>query len=699
MKTTITLLSIYSLSIPAAFVFADDTTTVDTSNWTCKYCAFETPGFTGYIDAGLGYISEDSYKFGEYTGMHEKGAYFIGDANLHLRGENANYWDIEINNAGLDSRSLNIEGGKQGTYSLNFEYAELPHYITNSISTPFLGVGTDTLTLPGSWVRGASTGTMTDLANSLHSAELQTNRQRVGLGATLIASGKWEYAANYRHEKREGTQAAGSAFIFNSAQLVAPVDYETQQIDISASYTDKAFQARLAYYASLFNDNNTSLTWENPYTSANGADSGQLALPPDNAFHQLSATIGYAFTEQTQATADIAVGRMTQNDDFVPVTTNSSLPGYPFALPRTSLDGVVDTVNGNIKVTSRLSEDWGMSLAYIYNDHDDKTPQAAYTWVTTDTSTNATTRTNTPYSFTENKIKLSADYRVDSNSKVSAGFDNDRDERTYQEVSKTTENTLWAKGRLRMPGEAEVTVRIAHANRDIDSYEVLPWLNPAENPLLRKYNMADRDRDEGSLRLEILSLPNVSVGFGINYARDNYTNSSVGLTSSRQTGLTADIAAALDEKTNMYLFMNHEAIDSTQSGSSTATTPDWTGQNEDTINSFGIGVKHNLIDKKMDIGADINITNSVGKVDVDTGSVAADFPDIKANLKILKLYATYKLQDNLTLKGTYWYEQLDSQNWSYDGVSADTIPNYLSLGQDSPDYHVNVIMMSLRYAF
>jgi MtrB/PioB family decaheme-associated outer membrane protein len=699
MKMTKRLLAIFSLMLPAVVAQADDTTPVDTSKWKCKYCAFEEPGFTGVLDVGIGYVSDDSYKFGEYTGLNEKGAYFIGNAELRVRGEDAKYWDIDINNAGLDSRSLSIEGGRQGSYKFNLSYDELPHYITNSIATPFLGIGGDNLTLPPSWVRGVSTGTMTDLANSLHDADLQTSRKRAGIGATLIASDRWEFAVNYRHETREGRRAVGSAFFFNSAQLVMPVDYVTQQIDVSASYTGNDFQARLAYYGSLFSDNNTSLTWQNPYSSASGADSGQLALPPDNAFHQITASLGYDFSDKTRATADFAVGRMTQNQDFLPVTTNTSLTGYPFALPRTSLDGLVDTTNGKLKISSRLTPKLGMNIAYTYNDHDDKTPRAAYTWVTTDTSVNATTRTNTPYSFTQSKIKLSADYQLTGHTKLTAGIDNDTNERTYQEVSKTTENTVWAKGKIRTPGKTEVTVKLARAKRDIDSYEALPWLSPAENPLLRKYNMTDRERNLGALRVQVMSIENVSIGLGFEYANDSYTHSSVGLTSSRDFTLNADVTAVLDKKTSLYFFANHEEIDSQQAGSSTATTPDWTGENNDTIDTYGFGIKHNIIENKLDIGADINFTESVGKVTVDTGSADPGFPVISASLKSLKLYATYKLRDNLAIKGTYWLEHLESKNWNYDGVSPDTIPNLLALGQESPQYNVNVVMLSLRYKF
>ena len=201
------------------------------------------------------------------------------------------------------------------------------------------------------------------------------------------------------------------------------------------------------------------------------------------------------------------------------------------------------------------------------------------------------------------------------------------------------------------------------------------------------------------MRLSLLDLNNISLGFGFGYANDDYTNSSVGLISSQRMNFNTDMSIVLSEKTNMYVFVNHEEIDSRQAGSSTATIPDWTSQNKDTINSFGIGVKHKLVANKMDIGADVNITDSKGKVRIDTGSVAPEFPDIATQVKGLKLYASYKLQDNLTLKGTYWYEKFDSQNWAYDSVTASTIPNLLSLGQDSPDYSVSIVMLSLRYTF
>ena len=699
MKTTTRLLPIFILSLNAVAAAAGDADTVDTSKWKCKYCQFEEPGWSGQVDLGLGYVSDDSYKFGEYSGLNNQGLYFIGDVELHQRGEDAKYWDITGTNLGLDSRSISIEGGKQGSYKVTLTYDELPHYVAYGVSTPFIGVGGAGLTLPPTWVRAPTTGAMTDLSNSLHDVNLDTTRKRLGLGATLITAGNWQYEFNFSQEHREGTQAVGGTFFFDSAQLVMPIDYDTKQIDVAASYARDKLQARFAYYGSLFDDTNTALNWENPYTSANGADSGQLGLPPDNEFHQIMASVGYDLGARTKATADIAFGRMTQNDNYLAATVNTSLPGYPFALPRNSLNGEVDTTNGHIKLVSALTPKLRMKLAYIYNDHNDKTPQAAYTWVTTDSYVNVTTRTNLPYSFTENKIKLDADYRITSHTKISAGIDNDVMDRTYQEVTKTTENTYWARVKTTATKNVNFMLKFAHAKRDINNYQALPWLNPAEDPLLIKYNMADRDRNQGALRVEFLGIDKITLGFGYDYAKDNYTNSEIGLTESKDITYSVDASAILSQKTSLYVYLNREDINSTQVGSSTATTPDWVGENDDTINTLGLGMKHTIIDKKLNVGADYNVSKSVGKVVVNTGSAQPGFPNNTVNLETVKLYATYQLRTNLSLKGTFIYEHFDSTNWSIDGVTPDTIPNVLTLGTVSPTYNVHVIMMTMRYKF
>jgi len=696
MKNSLKLFSLIILAAQTANVAAADNAAPDTSQWVCKFCEFEE-GFSGTVDLGLGYVSEDSFKFGEYNGLNEEGGFLIGNAALRSRGENASYWNVDAENLGLDTRSLDVEGGRQGTYKLIFKYDELPHYISDSAATPYLGSGTDTLTLPGTWVNAGSTAGMTDLANSLQPVDLETKRKRLGLGVSLDLVRNWEYAVNVRHEVKEGTQRIAGTFFFNAAQLVQPVDYVTDQVDVSASYTGSKWQARLAYYGSTFSNNNTSLTWDNPYTSTPGVDDrGQLALAPDNEFHQILASAGYSFSDKTRASADIALGRMTQDQAFLAPTLNTTL-AVP-ALPQSSLDGRVDTLNANLKLGSTLTDKLRLNAALIHDDRNNETPQAAYPWVTTDMILNPA-RTNLPYSFTKNTAKLGADYRATARTRASAGFDYETYRRTYQEVAKTKENTLWGKVNTRAMDNLDLVFKLAHADRSNSGYVVVPEISPPENPLLRKYNMASRTRDSAGLRADVSAWQNVNFGFGVDFANDDYSKSQIGLTESRDVTYSADASALLAENTSLHLYLNREKIRSNQAGSQTFSTPDWTGENNDTVDTFGIGVKHALIKDKLDVGADYTKSYSRGEVIVSTGAPDPAFPDLISKLGSLKLHATYRIQDNISLKGAYWYESYRSENWQLDGVAPDTISNVLTLGEQPPSYYVNVFMLSLRYKF
>jgi MtrB/PioB family decaheme-associated outer membrane protein len=318
--------------------------------------------------------------------------------------------------------------------------------------------------------------------------------------------------------------------------------------------------------------------------------------------------------------------------------------------------------------------------------------------VTTDSFVN-TPRTNLPYSFTQNKIKLSADYRATAHLKTSVGFDHDRRERTYQEADKTRENTFWGKVIARTRDNINLTLKLAHADRDQSDYVAVAGIDPPENPLLIKYNMADRTRDSVGLRLDAAAAETVNVGFGLDVSKDKYPDSQLGLINGDGFNLSGDVSAMLTKLTSLHFFLNHEKIQSKQAGSATFATADWFAENNDTINVIGIGVKHMVMENKFDIGADYTTSRSKGRISVDTGVPTATFPDLVTQLDSLKLYATYRLKDNISLQGAYWYETYDTENWMLNGVTPSTIPNVLTFGEQPPSYHVNVISLSVRYKF
>ena len=698
MKTSNQLLLLGMLSALSATATAAEgagAAAVDTSKWKCESCKFE-PGLSGTVEVGAGSVSEKSAEFGQYNGLHEKGGFFIGDAAVRSRGEDAAYWNLDASNLGLDTRALNAEGGKQGGYKLRFKYDETPHRIWDGALTPYAGSGGAALTLPAGFP-AATTGAM-PLAATLQQVDLYTQRKQLGVGASWNRSRQWEYAVNFRHDTREGNiLRTGGAFFVNTVQLIEPVDYVTDQVDASASYTGKKFQMKLAYYGSKFSNGNHSLTWQDPYTAINGETLGQLALPPDNQFHQVSASAGYQFSDKTRASADIAFGRMTQNDSFLASTQNATL--VVAGLPGASLNGRAKTLDANLKLSSAVTDRLQLNAAYVHNDRDNQTPQAVYPSVATDMFVGLP-RTNLPYSFKQEKFKLSADYRVSARLRGSVGANFDTNKRTYQEIDTTREDTAWGKVSSRVTDKVDLTFKLAHGERRNEgSFQVVPGINPAENPLLRRFNMANRTRDSAGLRADIALAESVNLGLGLDSSEDKYTDSTIGLTNGKDFNLSGDVSMMLTERTRLHFFANRQEIKSKQAGSQTFSGPDWSADNKDTIDTYGLGLKHAAIKDKLDIGADYGITRSRSEINVNTGASNPAFPHVTAKLDSLKLYATYRLKENMSLQAGYWYERYDSRDWMLDGVATDTIPNVLTLGLQAPQYHVNVVRLSLRYKF
>lgn len=690
-------LVLIGLAMQLSVAIADDLPlaipAVDTSAWKCKYCVVEE-GWSGEIELGLGYVSDDSFKFGEYTGLNEKGGFFIGNADMYYRAEDASYIDLSVSRLGLDSRSLSIEGGVQGRYKLFLHYDELPHFISNTTATPYSG--SESLTLPPTWVEAGTTGGMTGLATSLHDIDLSTQRKRLAAGLAFTTDSPWGYAVKFSHETKEGVQPAAGTFYFSAAQLAEPVDYVTDDVDASVSYNAKKWQANLAYYGSIFSNNKNQLTWQNAYTPlVAGADSGQLALPPDNLFHQFVLSSGYEISDRSHVSGDIAIGRMEQRDSFLAATQN---PNLAVPLPANSANAKVNTLDAKLKYMSMLTDKLRLNASFTYNDRDNKTPQLSYDWVTTDTFA-ATPRSNQPYSFTRNLAKVSADYKVAKRTKLGVGYDMDTQQRTLQEVDKTKENTLWGRIRVRSIENLFLEFKLAQSDREGSTYSVVSAIDPPENILLRKYNMADRVRNTIGLHANITPQSRYAIGLNLDVTDDDYEQSALGLTESRDISLNADITAMFTEKTSANFFIGRQQIESTQLGSQTFSTADWQASNDDTFDNIGIGVTHVVIEDRLDIGADYTKASSTGKVTVNSGAPAPPFPDLTTDLDSFKIYANYRLSEMLYLKVAFWHEVYDSSDWALDGVSADTIPNLLSFGELSPSYNVNVIKLSMSYKF
>jgi hypothetical protein len=148
------------------------------------------PLYTSKIEIGVRYSSEDSFKFGEFSGLEDEGAYAIGNIEIRKNsviGDNDNrYWEMTGSNLGLDSRTVFAEYSQDGLFDVYFEYDQIPRNQLRDAQTPFNGAGSTDQTLPVGWVPASSTSGMTTLIPSLKNIDIETERQRYGGGFKLI---------------------------------------------------------------------------------------------------------------------------------------------------------------------------------------------------------------------------------------------------------------------------------------------------------------------------------------------------------------------------------------------------------------------------------------------------------------------------------------------------------------------------------
>ena len=671
---------------------------VDTSQWKCESCPFEKPGTSGTVDLGVGLVSEDSAKFGDSTGLDRKGGFLVAGGAARYRGERGLYGSVAASDLGLDARSLAAEVGKEGLYSLRLGYAEIPHRLSDTATTPFLGAGGGVLTLPAGFPAVDTAGM--PLASTLQPVGLGFKRSRFDAGVAWIAGDNWTHRVSLRHDVRDGTQRIAGSFFSTASHLVMPVDQVSDQFEFSTSYFSRRLQASLGYQVSLFRNGTDSLTWTNPFTPvAPGAVTGQLALAPDNQFHQIVGSAGYDISSWIRASGEFAVGRMTQDAAYVAPTLNATLAATLPALPAQSLHGRVDTFNGSAKLTATPTDRLRVNASYAREVRDNRTSGQSYPAVSTDAFLGAVPRVNQPFSFKQDRFKLNADYRGPGSLKASVGADQDDTQRTLQEVVTTRETTLWGRVGAQARENLSLSLKLAHAQRSHSTYGVATWVDPPENPLLRKYNLAERRRDSAGLRADVAVGENVTIGLTVDVANDDYTQSTIGLLDGRSIDVGGDVSVAVSDQTQLHLFAQAERIRSRQAGSQAFGPADWWARSKDAVDLFGLGVKHTALKGKLEIGADLTFSRSHSDVTVDAGASGPLFPTATTALDSLKVHATYRLKENLSLTGSWWYENYDAQDWRLDGVQPATIWNLLAFGEQPPRYRVNVVAVALRYRF
>lgn len=696
------------------------------------------------LEIGVGYNSEDRFRPGQFSGQPESGGFVLGGFRLQspLEGASPGHWQIEGRNLGLDTASLSAAYGSWGKYSFGLQYDQIPQAEADRAYTPFLGSGGSNQTLPATWVGASSTSGLTQLGESLRAVTIDKRRERLTGTAKWQFSDAWQLSADYRHEIKQGTDSYGAVMGSTggnprAALLRRPIDFETDELSLGIDQSAGASQYGVAFTVLRFQNQTTRLRWENPFNNSQwiagaGYDSGavgQLALEPDNTSRQWNLYAGHSFTGGTRVTASVQQATLEQDEQFLPYSSvvNAAVP-----LPRESLRGRIETLNANLALSTRLSQRSSLHARYQYRDRDNQTRQAIYQRVAGDVAAQSGlisdgARVNRIYDLVTERWTVDTDYRFSGSVRATLGFEALGKDYSMLDAEATDEQTGFIKLNFSPFSLSQAWVKFSHATRDSQDYNgsrpLLTGHNPdfiatlvgdellANDPYLRRYHIADRDRDELSGNLALYPSASVGVNLLARLSTNDYPDSLVGVQESDNRSIAVDLTYAPAPAWSANLYYSFENYKNRQDGyarsgggNPTAFYPlsvrdasrNWQVDSEDRVHTLGGGADWQLLGERLKLSLDASYSDALTESDPGSPGLSwLPLADVTTQVGNLSLKGTYQLAPGRELRLGYYFEDYDSEDFALDQVMVDTLSNVLLLGNPSPNYQGSWLELSL----
>ena len=173
-------------------------------------------------------------------------------------------WVLE--DLGLDSRYLALDGSRPGTFDYAVSYRELPRRQFNTTWSVFQPSG-GSLSLPSDWVPAGTSGGFSRLGRSLTRQNIESDRKTLSVGGRYRPTSRWTISADYRRQDRDGNRILGGSYFTNSALLPAAFDHTTDEVDIGLRFAGERSVLSLGWYLSDFSNNLSSTNWQHPFTT------------------------------------------------------------------------------------------------------------------------------------------------------------------------------------------------------------------------------------------------------------------------------------------------------------------------------------------------------------------------------------------------------------------------------------------------
>ena len=464
-------------------------------------------------------------------------------------------------------------------------------------------------------------------------------RQRGNMEFDLGQKLPFDLKMTYMREVKSGSRGIGGGVVYSNVnsivELPESLDELTQDLEFRAAVNKAWGNVYAAFAYNWYNNRQETTVFDNPlrpsdlaYTAASGSipalggpGSGRLINPPDNEANTTSFGAMLKFAKQTRVTADVVMGRWSQNAQVYPYTINSSILTTAGAradsvtsLDKQSLDGKINSTTLNFGFSSRPVEGLGVRIRYRSYDLANKTPLFVRTGSvgnSPDRSWTALTATNyaefplgwataNPYGYKTGRLDLQGSYDFNALT-IEGTYHHVAIERTYREATKGADSGASIAAVIHASDWMLFRGVFDKSNRTASGYD-------AATSTGLQSDESERDSTRTGFNLELT--PNAKVAFVMAYFRrnDDYPNrpnrvagvadTQNGLIKAKYDTFTGEIDYTPNEKAEVSFYYTYEKNLSTTRYGSTLVTNILTFDGSDTTDTFGINANVVLVPEK-----------------------------------------------------------------------------------------------------
>ncbi|HTM26061.1 MAG TPA: MtrB/PioB family outer membrane beta-barrel protein [Vicinamibacterales bacterium] len=640
----------------------------------------------GNIDFGFrtDNVTGDAARYSRFRDLRE-GAYV--DRFRFTKETDIWAFRATANNVGYRDQRFNVAYQDIGKLKLNFDWNQVPLFISDSTRTLYKNNGNGVLTIDNQLQQAIQDATAIgpaarDLAitNALAQAQpydLRSRRDIADVKLVYSTSRDIDLKFSVKSAHRDGSNLQSFGFgtspgLNPVVEFGVPLNDRTTDIKSSIELANQQGLLSVGYNASWFDNHIPTVQFDNPLRVVDsptaGPASGLAVMWPTNHAFSVNVNGSYKLPARSRASAAISIGQWNQNEALVPPTVNTALVAPP--LDRPSAETRADIVSMVYSFTSRPSQYIWLNARYRYYDYANKTPLFETTGLVGDFGV-TTPIENEPGSIKRGTFDLDASFSPYKYLGVNFGITREDSDRTHRMFEKTAENTY--RVTFDSTGNQYVTLRakFEHSNRDGSGLEAVD----GEQPDTRHFDIANRTRDRVTGTITVSPVTFFGVNASVSSGKDKYGDTGFGLRSNDNTGwsLGFDLVPAKTVSFNVdYGYEKYTALSYSRTANPlTATdttfldpTRDWWDNQADKVKTFTASADFVKTLPKTDIRLSSNISDGNAtyvygmkpEQKVFTTIPLTQLSPLKNKLSDVRLDVQYFVRANVAFGGAYWFE-------------------------------------------